>query len=224
MNIWLTGCTSGLGEALVKEFVADGHVVVGGGRRQNNLDSLSEKYDSCHFLPLDVSVEKSAEDFCNEAMKRTGTPDILINNAAIINPPNNLWEISAEEFDKLTSININGVANMIRHTVPQMIEKGSGMIVNLSSGWGRSTSPEVAPYCASKWAIEGLTKALAQELPGKLATVALNPGIINTDMLQTAFGSGASDFPTADIWAKSAAPYILGFSPLDNGQSLTVPS
>lgn len=61
-----------------------------------------------------------------------------------------------------------------------LLQKGSGVIVNFSSGWGRSTSPEVATYCDTKWAIEGLTKALAQELVPGLATIPLNPGVINT--------------------------------------------
>ena len=97
------------------------------------------------------------------------------------------------------------------------------MIVNFSSGWGRSTSPEVAPYCASKWAIEGLSQALAQELPPGLAAVALNPGIINTDMLQRCFGPGASAYPTADEWAKKAVPFLANLGASDNGRSLTAP-
>jgi len=187
MTIWLTGCTSGLGGALVPEFV------------------------------------KAVIDFCEKAHAVSGAPDLLINNAAIINPNRNLWEISAEEFDQLTAININGVANMIRHTTPLMVEAESGIIVNLSSGWGRSTSPQVAPYCASKWAIEGLTQALAQELPSGLATVALNPGIINTEMLQKTFGNDSSSFPSPETWAKTAAPYILELNSSHNGQSLTAP-
>jgi NADP-dependent 3-hydroxy acid dehydrogenase YdfG len=61
----------------------------------------------------------------------------------------------------LIDVNIKGVANVIRYFVPAMIERGSGVIVNFSSYWGRSTAAEVAPYCATKWAIEGLTRALA---------------------------------------------------------------
>ena len=80
------------------------------------------------------------------------------------------------------SENIKGVASVIRYFTPAMIDRGTGVIVNFSSGWGRSTSPEVAPYCATKWAIEGLTGALSQELPAGLAAVALNPGVIDTDM------------------------------------------
>jgi len=223
MTIWLTGCTSGLGGALVPEFVKAGHTVIGSGRREERLQKLSEEFPTCTFIQLDVAEEASVIDFCEKAHAVSGAPDLLINNAAIINPNRNLWEISAEEFDQLTAININGVANMIRHTTPLMIEAGSGMIVNLSSGWGRSTSPQVAPYCASKWAIEGLTQALAQELPSGLATVALNPGIINTEMLQKTFGNDSSSFPSPETWAKTAAPYILELNSSHNGQSLTAP-
>ena len=121
-------------------------------------------------------------------------------------------------------VNINGVFHVIRHFVPAMVERGSGVIVNFSSGWGRSTSPEVAPYCATKWAIEGLTRALAQELPKGMAAVPLNPGVINTDMLQTAWGKGASQYPSPDQWAKRAVPLILSQSAKDNGEPLAVRS
>ena len=96
--------------------------------------------------------------------------------------------------------------------------------MNFSSGWGRSADAEVAPYCASKWAIEGLTLALAQELPSGLAAVAFNPGIINTDMLQSCFGGSASSYPSPAEWAKSAVPFLLNLGPGDNGQQLTAPN
>ena len=98
----------------------------------------------------------------------------------------------------------------------------SGVIVNMSSGWGRSTSPEVAPYCASKYAIEGLTSALAQELPAGMAAVSLNPGVIDTDMLRTAWAEGAASYPKAEEWAKRAAPFLLKLDASDNGGVLTV--
>jgi NAD(P)-dependent dehydrogenase (short-subunit alcohol dehydrogenase family) len=64
-----------------------------------------------------------------------------------------------------------------------MIDRGAGIIVNMSFGWGRSTAPDVAPYCASKWAIEGLTQALSQELPPGLAAVA----VIETQVFSRVF-------------------------------------
>jgi NAD(P)-dependent dehydrogenase (short-subunit alcohol dehydrogenase family) len=119
-------------------------------------------------------------------------------------------------------VNIRGVANVIRHFVPAMVAKKKGVIVNLSSGWGRSVSPEVAPYCASKWAIEGLTKALAEELPAGMAAIPLNPGVIDTDMLRQAWADGAASYPKAEAWAKTAAPFILKLGPKANGQSVSV--
>ena len=117
-----------------------------------------------------------------------------------------LWEISAREFSQVIDVNVKGIANVIRHFVPEMIKRKRGVIVNFSSGWGRSADAEVAPYCASKWAIEGLTQALAQELPSGLAVVALNPGIINTEMLQSCFGGSASGYLSPAEWAKRRRP------------------
>jgi NAD(P)-dependent dehydrogenase (short-subunit alcohol dehydrogenase family) len=82
----------------------------------------------------------------------------------------------------------------------------------------------VVPYCASKWAIEGLSRGLAQELPRGLASVALNPGIIHTDMLISCFGASASSFPSPKEWAERAVPYLLGLDATDNGRSVDVPT
>jgi NAD(P)-dependent dehydrogenase (short-subunit alcohol dehydrogenase family) len=104
-----------------------------------------------------------------------------------------------------------------------MVRRRRGVIVNFSSGWGRSTSPEVATYCATKWAIEGLTRALAEELPAGMAAVPLNPGVINTEMLQSCFGADASGYPSPQDWAKRAVPFLLKLRDKDNGRALTVP-
>ncbi|HUS35713.1 MAG TPA: SDR family oxidoreductase, partial [Verrucomicrobiae bacterium] len=140
----------------------------------------------------------------------------------LINRTAPLWEISAEEFDQVMAVNINGVANMIRHFVPAMIARGAGVIANFSSGWGQSTSPEVAPYCATKFAIEGMTQAFAQELPPGMAAVPVNPGIIDTEMLRTCFGDAAGSYPTPKLWARRAVPFFLSLTPRHNGQSLAV--
>jgi NAD(P)-dependent dehydrogenase (short-subunit alcohol dehydrogenase family) len=154
---------------------------------------------------------------------RLSAPDLLLNNAALINRNAPLWKVPAEEFDAVIDVNIKGVANVIRHFVPAMIARGRGVVVNFSSGWGRSTSPEVAPYCATKYAVEGLTAALAQELPRGLAAVALNPGIIDTDMLRSSFGASAGQYPDPAEWAERAVPFLLKLGPKDNGKPLTAP-
>ncbi|MBK1831673.1 SDR family oxidoreductase [Verrucomicrobiaceae bacterium R5-34] len=222
-TIWLTGCSSGLGRALVDAFTTAGHTMAACARRTKKIEELKQQFPEPHyFSTVDVADDSQVQAFCQQAFERTGAPDLVINNAAMINPSAPLWEIPAEDFDRLTAININGTANMIRHVVP-MMEKAGGVIVNVSSGWGRSTAPEVAPYCASKWAIEGLTQALAQELPPGLATVSLNPGIIDTAMLQSCFGEHAASYEGPEAWAKTAAPFLLKLSADQNGEALTAP-
>jgi len=163
------------------------------------------------------------EEFATAANNRFGPPDLLLNNADLINRSAPLWEVPADEFSRVIDVNLKGVHNMIRAFLPGMIRRGTGVVVNFSSGWGRSTSPEVAPYCATKWGIEGLTAALAQELPAGLAAVALNPGIIDTRMLRSCFGEGAGSYPGPEDWAKVAVSYLASLSARHNGKALTVP-
>jgi NAD(P)-dependent dehydrogenase (short-subunit alcohol dehydrogenase family) len=176
-----------------------------------------------NFSVVDVSADEPVAAWAKRILKSHGAPDLLLNNAGLINRNAKLWEIGADEFSRVIDVNIKGVANVIRHFVPAMVARRAGVIVNFSSGWGRSADAEVAPYCATKWAIEGLTLALAQELPPGLAAVPLNPGIINTDMLRSCFGDSASSYPTPREWAKIAVPFLLKLGASDNGRPLTVP-
>ncbi len=222
--IVLTGVTRGLGRAMAEEFIARGHTVLGCGRSENELAQLRRRFGAPHdFAAVDVTLSDQVQSWARRLLAERQAPDLLLNNAAIINANAPLWKVPAEEFDRLIDINIKGVVNVLRSFVPAMIARRRGVIVNFSSGWGRSTSPEVAPYCASKFAIEGLTQALAQELPRGLAAIPLNPGIIDTDMLRSCFGSDAKAYPSAGEWAKRAVPFLLQLGPKDNGQSLTVP-
>ncbi len=223
MNIVITGVTRGLGRALAEWYIANGHTVIGCGRSAEILNLRFAHAAPHDFTALDVTEENRVALWAEKVLAGAGAPDLLINNAAVMNNPAPLWKVPAAEFNKLVDVNIKGVANVIRHFVPAMVTRKHGVIVNLSSGWGRSTSPEVAPYCASKFAIEGLTKSLAQELPAGMAAVPLNPGVIDTDMLRQCWADGASSYPKAEEWARVAAPYILSLGPKDNGQSASVP-
>lgn len=222
-TILLTGATRGLGRALVERFVEAGHTVVGCGRSADAIAELQDRFGTPHrFDCVDVVSDSAVAAWAAAVVQECGAPDLLLNNAAAMNQNAELWTIGADEFDMVVDVNIKGVANVIRHFVPPMIEQRSGVIVNFSSGWGRSTSAEVAPYCATKWAIEGLTQGLASELPSGLAAIPLNPGIINTDMLQSCFGSSADQYPTAEEWSEYAAPFILSLTTRHNGQPLSV--
>lgn len=221
-TIVITGVTRGLGRALADWFMAHGHTVVGCGRSPEVLEMRFNYPAPNDFAFVDVVEENKVALWAEKTLAAHGAPDVLINNAALVNNPAPLWKVPAAEFNKLVDVNVKGVANVIRHFVPAMVERRSGVIVNLSSGWGRSTSPEVAPYCASKFAIEGLTQALAQELPAGMAAVPLNPGIIDTDMLRQCWSDSADNYPKAGAWAEVAAPFILQLGAKDNGRSLSV--
>lgn len=222
-RIVITGISRGLGYAMAAAFQKLGHTVIGCASSSSAIEKATASLKSVKISKVDVTNDAEVAVWAASVIREGGPPDLLLNNAAIINANAKLWKLSAEEFDRVMMVNVSGVANVLRHFVPSMVANRSGVIVNFSSGWGRSVSAEVAPYCASKWAIEGLTLALAEELPDGMCAVPLNPGIINTDMLQSCFSSGANMYPSPEEWAKRSVPYLLSLGSRHNGQQLTVP-
>jgi len=213
-TIVITGVSRGLGRALAGRWIDAGHSVAGcsrGGDPEHRFDKV------------DVADDEAVACWARAVLDRVGPPDLLVNNAAVINANAPLWNVPPEEFRRVVDVNVVGTYYTIRHFVPAMIEAGRGVVVNFSSGWGRGSAPEVAPYCATKWAIEGLTQSLAQELPPCLAAVSLNPGVIQTEMLESCFGPSASAFPEPERWAERAASFILEIDAADNGKALTAP-
>lgn len=163
-TIVVTGTTRGLGRALLKEFAQLGHTVLGCGRSAPGVAALRTEYPPPHDVDaVDVADAAAVAAWAARLLASHGAPDLVVNNAGLINKPAPLWEVPPDEFGALMDVNVDGTVNVIRAFVPAMIAAGRGVIVNLSSGWGRTTSPEMAPYCASKWAIEGLTRTLAEE-------------------------------------------------------------
>lgn len=222
-RIVITGVTRGLGRAMLDEFAAGGHVVAGCGRSAAKIEALRPRFAAPHrFASVDVADDLQVGEWARDVLATLGPPDMLINNAALMNTPAPLWQVPAAQFGALIDANIKGVANVLRHFLPAMIAGGRGVIVNFSSGWGRSTAPNVAPYCASKWAIEGLTRALAQELPAGMAAIPLDPGIIDTDMLRMPFGDEAGQYESPATWARRAVPFLLKLGPRHNGKALAV--
>lgn len=213
-TIVITGVSRGLGRALAHRWIDGGHTVAGCSRSPD---------PEGRFDTVDVADEGAVARWARTVIDRVGPPDLLVNNAALINASAPLWRVPVDEFRRVAEVNLIGTYHVIRHYLPAMIEAGRGVIVNVSSGWGRGTAPEVAPYCATKWAIEGLTGSLAQELPAGLAAVSLNPGVIHTEMLESCFGASASSYPGPEQWARRAAGFILGIDAADNGKELTAP-
>jgi NAD(P)-dependent dehydrogenase (short-subunit alcohol dehydrogenase family) len=225
-TIVVTGATRGLGRALVERYLEEGHRVLACGRSQEHVDALCRLAPPERLLArsVDVTRDDAVRAFAEEGTALGFEPDLVIANAGRINDPAPLWEVPAEEFDGVLAVSASGSANAVRAFVPGMIRRGSGVVACLSSGWGRFGAADVAPYCAAKFAVEGLVSALSHDLPLGLAAVAVGPGVVDTDMLRQVRGAGVASRETPAAWAVRAAPFFLGLGPDDNGASISVPS
>lgn len=222
--VLITGVTHGIGRAMVSEFVQRGHTVVGCGRSRKEIEQLRKQFPAPNdFYLVDVSSNEEVKSWASLLLVSHGAPDLLLNNAGIIHLNARLWEVPAEDFSRVIDVNLKGPANVLRHFLPGMLKRRSGVVVNFTSGWGRSTDAEVAAYCASKWGLEGMTLAFAQELPSTMSAVSFNPGTVNTRMLQSCFGKASEQHPSPEEWARKAVPFLLQLGPAENGKQMELP-
>lgn len=219
-TIVITGVAQGLGRALAEEFIAQGHQVIGCDVDGAALVEL-EHQSGAAFATVDVTDAAQVAAWANSWLGNY-FPDLLINNAGVMHALAPLWEISAEACDRTIDVNLKGTIHVLRAILPTMVARNAGMVVNMSARWGRVGAAGAAPFCASKWAIEGLTQAIAQELPPGIGAVTLSPGAINTQALATIHGAKkAAAYLAPQPWAAQAVPYLLGLSPELSGQALT---
>lgn len=179
MNVLITGASSGFGTLIVNDLVSAGHRVVGSMRDINgrNAGAAAEfKAMGVEVVEIDVTDEASVTSGVAAATRALGSIDALINNAGI--GAHGLQEnFSADDFRRLFDINVFGVQRMIRAVLPDMRERGSGIILNISSLLGRVALPFYGPYNASKWALEAMSENYRAELSGFGVDVALvEPG------------------------------------------------
>ena len=223
--IAITGVTRGLGSVLTEWLIAQGKTIAGCARSQAGIDALRDRFASPHsFHAVDVTSTGDVKQWAQSVIQSNGLPDLVICNASICNDASKRsWELSDEEFDRVIAVNINGTTNVCRAFLPSMVERGAGTLIGLSSRAGRKGLGNLAPYCAGKWGIEGFMKAVARELPEGMASIAMNPCDINTDMFRSNWPGSAPSKPSPEEWVEIAGPFILGLGSEDNGESVTVP-
>ncbi|MBH0187841.1 MAG: SDR family oxidoreductase [Nitrospira sp.] len=183
----VTGGNAGIGEAIARTFVREGAAVVITGRRQDELDRVVHEITRRNGKA--IAVAGSVTDDChtravvNEAIQRFGSLDILINNAGVGEFGRRLHELDDETWARVLDVNLTGVFRMTRAAVPEMLKRGQGSIVNISSIASLVGIPYLPAYAASKGALDALTRAIAIDYAkdGVRCNV-VNPGLIATPM------------------------------------------
>lgn len=162
----VTGAGSGMGRAMVAEFVSRGARV---GALDINLASAVETVDKlqtpsmAHPLRIDVSDSKSVEETVRAIIGRWGRIDLLCNNAGILDGHASAHEVSVEEWNRVIAVNLTGPFLMARAVIPQMLQQGKGAIINTASTSGFSAAGGGSAYTASKHGVIGLTRQLTFE-------------------------------------------------------------
>ena len=197
-RVWfITGCTSGFGRALVDEARKCGERVVATARRPDALADLAG--DDVLVLGLDVTRPEDIEPALDAAADRFGRVDVLVNNAGV-GFLGALEEASIEDLRAVMETMFFGPAALTRAVIPRMREQGGGAIVQISSQGGQVTAPGYSAYCAAKFALEGLSEAVAAEVaPFGVRVLIVEPGSFRTGLL----GSGLRTVPPMDPYAAS---------------------
>jgi NAD(P)-dependent dehydrogenase (short-subunit alcohol dehydrogenase family) len=187
-NVWfITGAGRGIGAQIAKAALQAGHKIVATGR---NLEQLRASYqdvpaDKIAFLELDVSNEAQAETVVQAAVKQFGRIDVLVNNAGY-GLMGNFEEVSSGAIEHQFATNVFGLMHVMRAVLPVMRSQRSGHIFNISSIGGALGFNGASVYCASKYAVEGLSASVEMEVArfGIKVTI-IEPGFFRTDFLDS---------------------------------------
>ncbi|HEY0264780.1 MAG TPA: oxidoreductase [Granulicella sp.] len=184
-RVWfITGASTGFGRILAEELLKAGNKVAATARRVEQVADLEEQYpEQALALPLDVTKQDSIDAAAKAALSRFGHVDVLVNNAGY-GITGAVEETVAEEYDPVFATNVFGLVNVTKAFLPQMRERRSGHILNLSSIGGLMGLPGWGYYNATKFAVEGLSEALATEVgPLGIKVTIIEPGPFRTDFL-----------------------------------------
>lgn len=197
--VLITGCSSGIGKALAREFARQGHRVLATARSPESLEDL--KGEKIRTARLDVTDPASIESVVKGAMNLVGPIDIVVNNAgyALIGP---VAELDLDELRTQLETNVVGVVAVTRAVVPQMVERGSGRIVNIGSVSGVTATPFSGAYCASKAAVHLISDAMRMELaPFGIQVITVQPGAVESRFGERA-GRGVERFREGSLYSQ----------------------
>ena len=199
----VTGASRGIGRALTERLRSGGSTVVAIGRAQQDLDDVARQTGAIPVV-LDVTEPDSVADAFGRVIAEHGVPDLLVNNAGISGGSGRTWDLEQDAWWRVLEINVRGTYLCSRAVLPAMLKRGSGRIINLSSG--AATFPVgldndgtlTSAYMASKAAVNRFTEALAGEcFDAGVRVFAMSPGMVKTDMTAGVF---AEQWDDQDVW------------------------
>lgn len=202
---WITGASSGIGEALAVACAGDGHHLVISARREAELDRVAQRClqearngIEVLVLPLDVTDEGAMPEAVRRVVDRFGRIDLLINNAGI-GQRSYCLETAMAVYRKILDVDVLGQIALTRAVLPTMLEEGSGHIAIVSSIAGKIGVPYRTAYCAAKFAVLGFFDALRAELSGTgIRITSILPGFVRTNISVAAMTGDGQEFGRTD--------------------------
>ncbi len=223
-TVIVTGSGRGIGSHIAKRLGKEGANVIVTGRSEKDIANVCKEINDEGGKGIsvrgDVTREADVKDVINKAIDEFGEVDILINNAGA-GLRKFLWETDEEEFNEVMDINVKGVFLYMKNIIPEM-EKTGGLIINISSGAGKTGIPTLAVYCASKFAVIGLTEAAAGEVGKNIKIIALCPGSVDEGMFKRLFPGEKADLKPGEV-AEKVAGICIHPERYSSGQSVEIP-
>lgn len=215
---FITGANSGIGRSAAVDLATKGWTVYGSMRDLAKGEKLAGMADAAgvtvHPVVCDVTDTDAVNAAIGGVIDDAGGIDVLINNAGI-GGNGVLEETTIESYAEVMDVNLHGIVRCCQAALPHMRKRGSGTIVNVSSIAGRIAALAQSPYVTSKWAVEGLTEGLAQEVaPFGIRVVLIEPGIVKTAIMakNTDGGNGAAGDAYAAAYRRMFNFYAAGLA------------